>query len=119
MTSVGVPKYYSRLTDKLVRVAPTPTSAFSSEIVHINRPTTLTSASNTNYFTDVCHDALFFASMVESMMFQKNFTVAPIYEERYKNAIESLRNQSRRTRRDDMQTPASPAGGDNTLTGAN
>lgn len=118
-SSVGTPKYYAKLTDTLMRVAPTPTSAFSSEIVHISRPTTLTSASNTNYFTDMCYDALFFGCMAEAMMFTKNFSVLPVYEERYKNAVEALRNQARRTRRDDMQTPASPAGGDNTITGAN
>ena len=29
----------------------------------------------------------------------------------YKNSIDALRNQARRTRRDDMQSPASPEGG--------
>lgn len=35
------------------------------------------------------------------------------------NAVTALRNQSRRTRRDDMEAPASPAGGDNPITGGN
>ena len=46
----------------------------------------------------------------------KNFSVSNYYEQRYQNAIEALRNQARRTRRDDMQAPGSIAG-ENTLGG--
>jgi hypothetical protein len=41
-------------------------------------------------------------------------------EAQYKNSIDALRNQARRTRQDDMQSPASPSGGPNTvIQGAN
>ena len=33
----------------------------------------------------------------------------------YVNAVEGLRNQARRSRQDNMETAASPAGGPNTL----
>ena len=36
----------------------------------------------------------------------------PMYEEQFQAAILSLANQARRTRRDDMQSPSSPAGAD-------
>jgi hypothetical protein len=38
-----------------------------------------------------------------------------LFETRYKNAIDGLRNQARRTRQDDMQSANSPTGGPNTL----
>ena len=47
----------------------------------------------------------------------KNYEAITIYETRYKEEVQALRNQARRTRRDDMETPASPAGGDNTILG--
>lgn len=113
--STGTPVYYSRINDELVRVAPTPVSTFNSKMMVIARPTTLSSVSNTNYFTKKCYDALFNAAMIEAMVFTKNFSLIPVFEQRYAQAVEGLRNQARRTRRDDMETPASPAGGDNTV----
>jgi hypothetical protein len=55
--------------------------------------------------------------MVEALLFMKNYEAISVYESRYKEEVQALRNQARRTRRDDMQTPASPAGGDNTILG--
>jgi hypothetical protein len=49
--------------------------------------------------------------MIEANYFIKDFNVLSAWEGKYKNSIDALRNQSRRTRRDDMQSPASPEGG--------
>lgn len=111
--STGTPQYYARRNNTTLLLAPTPVSTVDGEVVHISRPTTLTSTTNTNYFTDFCYDALFNASMVEAMVFQKDYQTASLFEQRYKEAVSTLQNQARRTRRDDMQTPASPAGADN------
>ena len=54
---------------------------------------------------------MFDACMVESMIFMKNYSLVPTMEAKYKNSIDGLRNQARRTRRDDMQSPANPLGG--------
>tara|TARA_R110000796_G_scaffold24950_4_gene70881 strand:+ start:1084 stop:1740 length:657 start_codon:yes stop_codon:yes gene_type:complete len=113
--STETPRYYSRVTDTRIRLAPTPASTSDGILMTVARPTTLTSASNTNYFTEICYDALFNAAMVEAMVFTKNYTAVQLFEQRYTQAIETLRNQARRTRRDDMAAPASPAGGDNTI----
>ena len=53
--------------------------------------------------------------MVEAMLFQKDFPGATLYEQKYNQVLELQRNQARRTRRDDMETPASPAGADDNL----
>ena len=107
--STGTPEYYARRNNTTVIVAPTPVSTISGQVVHISRPVTLASATPNNYFSDFCYDALYNASMVEALLYMKN------YETRYKEALAALLNQARRTRRDDMQAPASPAGGDNTV----
>ena len=113
--STSEPKYYARRNNTTVLVAPTPASTYNGEFVYVSRPTTLTSATQTNYFTDFCYDLLFTACMIEAMMFQRDYQAAQMYEQRYAVILDLQRNQARRTRRDDMQTPASPAGADNTL----
>ena len=113
--SVGEPKYYAPRNNSTVLVAPTPASTCNGQVVYISRPVTLSSVSDTNYFSDYCYDLLFYASMVEALMYQKDYPAMQVFEAKYKQLLELQRNQARRTRRDDMQTPASPAGGDNTL----
>ena len=117
--STGTPKYYARQTNTQLLFAPTASATYTGKLVYTARPTTLTSVTPTNYYTDYCYDALFYASMIEATNFMKNYSVSQLYEQQYSNAVEGLRNQARRTRRDDMQAPASPAGGDNTLAGGN
>ena len=53
--------------------------------------------------------------MVEAMYFIKDYQQLPTWEAKYKNSIDALRNQSRRTRQDDMQTASNPSGGPNTV----
>jgi hypothetical protein len=115
--STGTPQYYARRDNTTVLIAPTAVSTVDGVIVHISRPTTLSSVTNTNYFSDFCYNALYNASMVEALLFMKNYEAITVYESRYKEEVQALRNQARRTRRDDMETPASPAGGDNTILG--
>jgi len=114
--STGTPRYYSRKNNTEIYVVPTPASALTGEIQTTKRPLALSSATGTsattsNYFSDFCYNALFDACMVESMIFMKNFSLVPTMEQKFQGSINSLRNQARRTRRDDMQTPANPLGG--------
>ena len=114
--STGTPRYYSRKNNTEIYVVPTPASALTGEIQTTKRPLALSSATGTsattsNYFSDFCYNALFDACMVESMIFMKIFSLVPTMEQKFQGSINSLRNQARRTRRDDMQTPANPLGG--------
>lgn len=113
--STGTPEYYAKRDNTTILIAPTPVSTVDGVVVHISRPTTLSSVSDTNYFSDFCYNALYNASMIEALLFMKNYEAIAVYESRYKEDILALRNQARRTRRDDMESPASPAGGDNTI----
>lgn len=113
--STGTPVYYGRRDNTTVLIAPTPVSTFDGEIAYVARPVTLTSATPTNYFSDFCYDALFNACMVEALVFMKDYNAVQLFEARYKTAITELQNRARRTRRDDMEAPASPAGADNPI----
>ena len=113
--STGTPRYYGFKTNTEIRVAPTPSATVDSQIGFIAQITTITSASPTNYFTQHCQNALFFATMIEASMFMKSFNTTQAWQQEYQGEIERLRNRARRSRQDDMQTNFSPAGGPNTL----
>jgi len=124
-TSVGTPRYYARKTNTQIYVVPTPTSTLAGEIQYTKQPLGLASATDTsattsNYFSENCYNALFNACMIEANYFIKDFQVVQSWEAKYKNSIDALRNQARRTRQDDMQSANSPTGGPNpVIQGAN
>ena len=123
--STGTPRYYSRKTNTQIYIVPTPASAVSGEIQYTRRPLALASATGTsvttsNYFSEICYNALFSACMIEASYFIKDLNAVATWEAKYKNSVDALRNQARRMRQDDMQVAASPAGGPNpVIQGAN
>ena len=76
--STGTPRYYSRKTNTQIYIVPTPASAVSGEIQFTRRPLALasatgTSVTTTNYFSEYCYNALFYASLMEATMFNKDW----------------------------------------------
>ena len=113
--SVGQPKYYAMQTNTQIYVVPTPEATYNSEITYIKRPVSLSDSNTTNYFSDFCYDALFYACMIEASFYLKSFNTIQMWQAEYKNSIDGLRNQARRTRQDDMAQAASPAGSADTV----
>jgi len=119
-TSTGTPRYYSRKTNGSIYVVPTPTSTLSGIVQTASRPLALASATGTsvttsNYYSEYCYDALFYGCLLEATMYMKDWNTLPIWQQQYEASIITLRNQARRTRQDDMEVPASPAGGPDTI----
>jgi hypothetical protein len=123
--STGTPRYYARKNNGKEEIVPTPASTLTGEIQYTKRPLALSSATGTsattsNYFSEFCYNALFNACMIEAYAYMKSWNTIPLWENQYKNSIDALRNQARRTRQDDMETASSPAGGpDTVIQGAN
>ena len=113
--STGTPRYYARKNNTQIYIVPTPASTVTGEIQTVVRPASLTSAAPTNYYSEFCYNALFYRCMFEANFFMKNWEVAQAWEAQYKNSVDGLRNQSRRTRQDDMETPRNPVGGPDTI----
>jgi len=118
--SVGTPRYYARKNNTAIYIVPTPTSALTGEIQYTRRPLALSSATGTsattsNYFSEFTYNALFHACMVEAAKFTKSWDVVQVWESSYTNSIDALRNQARRMRQDDMETPRNPVGGPDTV----
>jgi hypothetical protein len=121
--STGTPRYYSRRTNSSIKIVPTPVSATTVEIQTASQPLALASATGTsvttsNYFSEYCYDALFYGCLIEATMYMKDWETLQVWQTEYQNSIQTLRNQARRTRQDDMEVAASPAGGPNTITQA-
>ena len=116
----GTPRYYARKNNTQIYIVPTPSSTVTGEIQTVSRPASLTSAAPTNYYSEFCYNALFYGCMSEASMFMKSWDTVPLWEQQYKNAVDGLRNQARRTRQDDMESANSPVGGpDTVIQGAN
>lgn len=114
-TSVGTPVYYADIDNTTFRIAPCASTTTQVVFTYEKRPTTLSSANQTNYFTDFTPDALFYATMFELAIWQRNKEVAGYYESLYTAARDAIANQGRRNRMDDGTTVGNPDIGQNVL----
>jgi hypothetical protein len=115
--NTGVVKYIGDYDASSWILAPTPQSDYVFTIEYTKSPTKLTAAASTNYFTDSCPDALFYATMVHMSEFMKDYQTAQLWEAKYQTAVQTLNNEGRRSRRGDSNAPNNPVGTLNTLTG--
>lgn len=104
-SSVGNPKYYADVDVSTFILAPTANASIAMTLRYEGRPPVLTTSTSTNYFTEQCSDALFFALMVELSRFSRNTTQEQLYEQQYTNSRDTILNEARRQRRDNSGTP--------------
>ena len=92
--TTGEPKYYAEFDDTTFILAPTPNTNFSFELHYFYRPTSLTSAgdSGTTWLSDNAPNAMLYGSLTEAMVYLKNYETLPIYEQRFQEAIGTLKN---------------------------
>jgi len=115
-TSAGTPVYYSEENASTFRIVPCASADSSIQIKGVRRPTALTSANPTNAFTSAVPDALFYSTMIEISMWQRNASLKQDYSEMYVSTRDNLNNESRRARQDDG-APANNLKSQNTLLG--
>lgn len=113
--STGVPKYYADVDNDSIRVVPTPDKNYPLTFTYTGRPTALTSANPTNYFTNFAGDALFYATLVHMAPFMRHYEMLGTVKTLYDESLNSFVNEARRGRRDSGDVPANPEGGPNTL----
>lgn len=118
-TSVGQPKYYGNENGSNWVLAPTPASAYEFTVQYVKQETHLSAGAQTNYYTNLVPDALYYATMSQQSEFMKDYSTQQIWEKKYQFAVQAHNNEARRERRDDGTTPLNPEGGGNTLTGDN
>ena len=106
----GSPKYWANYNDTALLVAPTPSSNFTIEMTYSRRLAELSSSNATNWLTENAQDLLLYACLMEASSFTKNREDYAIYTIRYKEAVQSVNNQARRRRRDDLTSPSNTMG---------
>jgi|TARA_R100000963_G_scaffold31783_1_gene23237 hypothetical protein len=111
--TTGTPKYWTDYNDTELLVAPTPSAALTIEMSYVQRLDTLSSSNTTNWLTINAQELLLFGSLMEACTFSKNREDLQIYSQRYKAAVDSINNQTRRRRRDDYNAPANVMGESN------
>ena len=113
--STGNPKYYFDKSNTTIQVVPTPDTGYVFSFTYHGKPTALSSANSTNYFTDYIPDTLFYCVAVHQAIFSRNDKIQSKAQSAYDRGIEGLVNEARRNRRDNESSPNNPEGGPNTL----
>ena len=92
--TTGTPKYYAEFDDDTFILAPTPSTNFTFELHYFYRPSSLTSAgdSGTTWLSTNAPNAMLYGSLVEAMVYLKNYESLPIYEQRFQDAIALMKN---------------------------
>ena len=113
-TSVGSPKYYTELDRNTFRIAPACSNASYFKIRGERRPPVLSSANQTNVFTSTMPNMLFYATMMEVAMWQRNFELLSVFEGQYVAARDGIATEGERAKDDDGTVNS----GTNTLSNA-
>ena len=113
IATTGTPKYFADYNDTEILVAPTPSAALTIEMSYVQRLDTLSSSNTTNWLTINAQELLLFGALMEACTFSKNREDLQIYSSRYKAAVDSINNQTRRRRRDDYNAPMNVMGENN------
>lgn len=74
--TTGTPARYALLSDTAVRVAPTPSGAFTAEFIGISRPTALSASNTTTFITNNMPDLFVAASLIFGFGYQRDFGAA-------------------------------------------
>ena len=93
-TTTGTPKYYALFDDNTFMLAPTPDQNYSFELHYKYRPASLTTTSGTDttWLSLNAPDALLYGTLVEAATFLKVPEEVAQYEQRFIQAINSLKN---------------------------
>ena len=92
-STTGPTKYYALFDDNTFLLAPTPASDYAFELHYKYRPASLTttSGSSTTWLSDNAPDALLYGTLVEAATFLKNPEELAQYDQRFSQAIVSLK----------------------------
>lgn len=92
--TTGTPEYYAEFDQERFILAPTPSTGFTFELHYFYRPASLTTGSDsgTTWLSENAMNAMLYGSLVEACTYLKNFETIPVYEQRYQEALASLKN---------------------------
>ena len=87
----GTPLYSSDYDYTHWLVAPTPDTNYTFEVLYYQRVPPLSSANQTNWFTEYAPQAMLYGSLLQAMPFLKNVERVQLWQAMYQQAIEMLK----------------------------
>jgi hypothetical protein len=93
-SSTDVPLYFCDYDYEHWLVAPTPTSAYTYEVLYYERNQPLDSSNQSNWFTQYAPQALLYGSLLQAMPFLKNDERIPMWQAQYDKIITVLQNEN-------------------------
>lgn len=92
-TQTDVPLFYCDYDYTHWLVAPTPSSAYTFEVLYYERAQPLDSTNQSNWFTQYAPQALLYGTLLQAMPFLKNDERTQMWQAQYSQVIEMLKNE--------------------------
>jgi hypothetical protein len=92
-TNTDIPKFYCDYDYSHWLVAPTPTSAYTFEVLYYERVQPLDSSNQTNWFTTYAPQALLYGSLLQAMPFLKNDERMGMWQQQYDLIMQTLKSE--------------------------
>jgi hypothetical protein len=94
-TQTGEPEFYCDYDYTHWLVAPTPSTAFSFEVLYYERVQPLDSTNQTNWFTIYAPQALLYGSLLQAMPFLRNDDRIPMWQAQYDAIMGALTEEDK------------------------
>lgn len=92
-TATGVPKYYCDYDYTHWLVAATPAAAYNCEVLYYERLAPLSSANQSNWFTQYAPQAMLYGSLLQAMPFLKNDERIGVFKSEYDSIVSILKTE--------------------------
>jgi hypothetical protein len=92
-TTTGLPAYFGDYDYFHWIVGPTPSAAYSAEVLYYERVQPLDSTNQTNWFTINAPQALLFGALLQSASFLKNDERIPVWQQLYTAIVSALKTE--------------------------
>ena len=95
-STTGTPLYYALFDDNTFIVAPSPSSDLDVELHYLYKPDSLTAAgdSGTTWLSKNAPETILYGTLVEACVFMKNYEIIPVYEQRFIQSLDRLKNMT-------------------------
>lgn len=90
--NTDTPKYYADSDYEHWYIAPTPSQAFTFEVLFYERIQPLSSINQTNWLTQYAPNAILYGTLLQAMLFLKNDNRA-VFQQKYTEAINALKTE--------------------------
>ena len=90
----GLPLYYADYGYSDWLIVPTPNGDYPFEVAYLQLPQQLSINNQSNWYTIYVPDLLFFACMIETSTYLKDFEIVPVWQSYYERALASAKAQN-------------------------